>query len=110
MGMNRRMRTGLTLGLLSLLLVGSTAAAARISVLGFTREEAGVFRVRADGTRLNRLSDGKRDLAPDFSPDGSKVAFLHDISDGDLLVVANADGSGRKEIAYTDSWNATCFS
>ncbi|MHB9025939.1 MAG: TolB family protein [Armatimonadota bacterium] len=53
-----------------------------------------LYRVNADGSKLRRLTVAKKgytDLAPQFSPDGRQVAFLHAPSDtdagGDVLVV-----------------------
>lgn len=97
-------------GVVALLLTASPPIeAARSPVLGFARQEAGIFKVRSNGRRIRKLSESRRDAVPEFSPDGSKIAFLRDISDGDLLVVADADGSNERDIAYFDVWNSTCY-
>ena len=79
-------------------------------MIAFTRENVneGIMRARADGTRLHRLSKG-RDSVADYSPDGTKIAFLRDVSDGDWLMVADANGDNKRRLAYIDAWNFTCF-
>ena len=48
---------------------------------------------------LNELTEGKRDSAAKFSPDGTRMAFLRSIDEGPLQVwVMSVDGSEVKQV------------
>jgi hypothetical protein len=52
--------------------------------------------LNADGSRVQLTPEGSHDIAPSWSPDGSRIAFLsRHPDDGDEIYVMNADGSGR---------------
>ncbi|MFL5620739.1 MAG: hypothetical protein ACJ79A_20355 [Gemmatimonadaceae bacterium] len=58
--------------------------------------DAQIYRIRTNGTGLTRLTSGGRNYAPAWSPDGRRIAFLHDddetLSYGDVWLM-DADGS-----------------
>jgi len=71
---------------------------------GSSRSDDGIFLVRPDGTEDHEilLDVSGRRLHPDFSPDGTKLAF--DQSDGgvDQVYVAAADGTDPRLVAECD--------
>ena len=66
-----------------------------------SRNDQGVFTVRADGSGLTMLVHGSDLCSESFSPDGTKVLFVeHCSQDGHWrLYTANADGTGVRPIA-----------
>jgi TolB protein len=63
---------------------------------GFTGQ---IYSVRPDGTGLRRLTDtpeGSRNLQPEWSPDGSHVAFASDVSGQWRIYEVAADGTQRR--------------
>jgi serine/threonine-protein kinase len=58
-----------------------------------------IYLINADGSGLIRLTNSSGgDDKPDWSPDGSRIAFASD-HDGDYeIYVMNADGSGRAQL------------
>lgn len=74
--------------------------------IGFVRTPTGglwrrasIWTMRADGSDATRLFAG---LNPRWSPDGRRVAFAMATRTSDLdLFVANADGSGRRQLTRT---------
>jgi Tol biopolymer transport system component len=97
----------------------------RIACQGFTDEEPseknGMYTVRSsDGGGLVRLTHARPpgDVPGDYSPDGSRIVFLHSdpspqaCFECGALVVVNTDGSGVRQItppdlaqAATGSWS-----
>ena len=64
-----------------------------------------IWFVESDGSALRPLkqdSDPSLPYAgwPAWSPDGSRLAFYAMTPDGDAITVANADGSGRRTVAF----------
>lgn len=63
----------------------------------------GVWTMHADGTYKRRLTDRSTfDYAPEWSPDGSQIAFisLDHKDDSDNVYVMDADGSHRRRLSY----------
>jgi Tol biopolymer transport system component len=91
--------------------------------IAFTSRRTGTSQVwvmNADGSNQTQLTfDAQpKDQVPDWSPDGSKIAYLadtHGIADivnpswGDIWVM-NADGSGQHAITTGASWYGTAWS
>ncbi len=65
----------------------------------FERQNPGnfeVYAVNADGSDLVNVSNMTGgDISPQFSPDGTKIAWVHFPDGAGEVMVANADGSGR---------------
>jgi hypothetical protein len=61
------------------------------SKIAFVRANAGIHVVSRDGTGVRRVTRG---VEPAWSPDGSRIAF----ADGAEIWVANADGTGRRQL------------
>ena len=54
-----------------------------------------IYSIRLDGTEKTRLTTGfASDVAPDLSPDGTKIVF----QTSDRIAVMNVDGTGQTEI------------
>jgi TolB protein len=73
-----------------------------------------LFVMNADGTGLHRLTnDAANDQAPRWSPDGSKIVFIHQYDpngDSSNVTIMDADGSNRVRLThdYSDanpSWS-----
>lgn len=54
--------------------------------------------VKPDGSDLEPLFGRTGDHSPDWSPDGSKVAFIRDADGGSSLFVMNADGTNLRRL------------
>lgn len=71
--------------------------------------EGGEFRiyvVSADGSEPRRLTEGVSDRFPAWSPDGSRIVFTRDLSDGEQeLFVIQADGTGEVQLTDTNGAN-----
>jgi Tol biopolymer transport system component len=70
-----------------------------------------LWTVRADGTGLTILTTVPGDWQPSWSPDGSKLAFIHEAQSGESgppqrVYVMNADGSGRRLVPVDDDVSA----
>lgn len=90
------MGRGLAVAVAALLVVASPAAA-QGGRLAFELDGE-VFTMRADGserTRLTRTPGEAESGQPDWSPDGSRIAFDFQDETGVHLAIIGADGSGR---------------
>jgi Tol biopolymer transport system component len=69
-----------------------------------------VFRCRADGSDLTRLTDSPGyDAEASVSPDGKKIAYTS-VASGDLEIwTMNADGSGKKQITHSLGYDGGPF-
>lgn len=78
------------------------------------KNRSGIWDMRRDGAGLRRLTDPSKrnkdlsDLAPDYSPDGRRIAFLRDtwLESGELRVMG-ANGSREHVVpasGYDPSW------
>jgi TolB protein len=64
---------------------------------------ADIVSANPDGTGLRKLTrtpSGTYDFNPDWSPDGTKVAFERDTPDGGEIFTMNADGSDLRQITH----------
>jgi TolB protein len=88
------------------------------SSIAFTREEtvesdgaeratSDIFVMNADGSGVTRLTDGgdkSTYLSPQWSPDGTKIAFVAGVTGGPgPVIVMNADGSASRELVHGDA-------
>ncbi|GGM11298.1 PD40 domain-containing protein [Dactylosporangium sucinum] len=76
-------------------LIGASAAAAAVSeapTVAYVRD--GVI-YSHDGTREVRLTEDEVNARPRFSPDGRRLAYLHN----DTVWVMHADGSGKRQVS-----------
>jgi TolB protein len=70
-----------------------------------------IFTVNADGTGLHRLTpksqSGSGDADPDWSPDGTTIAFSTQTNTGAMIATMDADGSNRQLLraGYSPSWS-----
>jgi uncharacterized repeat protein (TIGR01451 family) len=67
--------------------------------IAFERQVPGnyeIYAVNADGTDLVNISDiAGGDVSPQYSPDGTKIAWVHFLGGVGEIFLANADGSGK---------------
>ena len=57
--------------------------------------------MNADGSRLTRLTTSRGDTSfssPDWSPDGSKLLYLHSLPNGGEIWLMNADGLAQTKL------------
>ena len=71
-----------------------------------------IYSMNGDGTDQTELTFGAvTDLAPEWSPDGSRILFLREATQGSALFVMRSDGTGLKRVtpgslnAYFGSWS-----
>ena len=67
-----------------------------------------IFVVNPDGSGLRNLTDASpaRNIRPDWSPDGQRIAFTSNRDGNDEIYVMNADGSEQKRVtddAHSDN-------
>jgi Tol biopolymer transport system component len=60
----------------------------------------GIFTMNDDGTGVKMLASGRN---PEFSPDGSKIAYMYFSGSTYDIYTMNADGSGIKNITGTSN-------
>ena len=73
---------------------------------GTERGQFHLYVANADGGDARRLTEGVSDRFPAWSPDGSRIAFTRDLSDGNQeIFVINADGPGETQLTDTDGAN-----
>jgi hypothetical protein len=79
---------------------GTLLAWSRFTDLDFSAARIVVGRPDGSGVReLTHSSGGVQDIDPKFSPDGTRVLFERDFSDGTTnVVVVNVDGSGERVV------------
>ena len=64
-----------------------------------------IYVMNADGTNRTRLTDGKYDGSPNFSPDGKQITYVgwNEPDTTPQIYVMNADGNNIKGLTYI--WN-----
>jgi Tol biopolymer transport system component len=66
-----------------------------------------IFTMNADGTGLVNLtrSGSVNELAPDWSPDGSRIAFVSNRDGNNEIYVMDADGSDARRLTTNAAWD-----
>jgi Tol biopolymer transport system component len=77
----------------------------------FARLGSGIFVMNLDGSGLRRLTSGKQDIFPVWSPDGTRIAFLRQYRSEWRLFVMKASGRALHRLRLTPpsgrpSWTA----
>ena len=62
-----------------------------------------IYSMNPDGSRLARLTTAGANTSPALSPDGTRLAFIHD---GDVWTM-DIDGTGRQQVTATPAAEAT---
>ena len=58
--------------------------------------------MNSDGTQTRRLTSRFMDTRPDWSPDGTRIAFVSDRDGNPEIYVMDADGSNETRLTYSD--------
>jgi Tol biopolymer transport system component len=58
--------------------------------------------VQVDGKELRRLTPERFAEAPQWSPDGTRIAFKSDVTNEGELVVTRPDGTHRRRLTEND--------
>ena len=68
------------------------------------QDDYDIFTIRANGTRERSLtnSPGVRDVDPDWSPDGRRIAFVSDRDGDDEIYTMKPDGSRVRQLTAND--------
>jgi hypothetical protein len=83
-----------------------TRRAAAGGRLAFSRGNH-VFTVNADGTRSRRLTATGKNYRPRWSPDGRRIAYVHETAAGTKDVwVMRADGTGKRRVTRSGTVSA----
>jgi Tol biopolymer transport system component len=95
----------LVTGLLGQTPAGATAPGAngRIAYSRFAGQHADIVSANPDGTGVVKLTSGPAgtfDLNPDWSPDGTRIAFERDAGASQAIFIMNADGSDLRQITF----------
>lgn len=100
--------TALITSLLGVTATASTASASHSGHGGriaFVRHHQ-IYTIRTDGTGTHQLTTSGENLHPKWSPNGHRIAFVHQTASGDTdLWVMSATGSGKTRVTHVG--NAT---
>lgn len=66
----------------------------------FARLGSGIFVANLDGSGARRLTSGKQDIFPGWSPDGTRIAFLRQVKGEWRLFVMKASGRGLQRLKH----------
>jgi Dipeptidyl peptidase IV (DPP IV) N-terminal region/WD40-like Beta Propeller Repeat len=63
-------------------------------------QQTGIYAIRPDGSRLRRLTDNRSPAFPDWSPDGSELAYTGEVNYGEQqdVFICNANGGGARQL------------
>ncbi len=93
--------------------VQATENSTRIAVSVLDEERGGIYVLNADGSGKQRLTKGRSDILPRWSPDGKQIAFLarreqdhelvaeHDLAFHWFLYIMDADGQNQRRVTKT---------
>jgi Tol biopolymer transport system component len=70
----------------------------RIAFMGSTGFFTRIYSVKPDGTGLTALTPQNSSRQPDWSPDGTKIAFVNSQPSDDEVFIMNADGTGGAKL------------
>jgi Tol biopolymer transport system component len=78
--------------------------------IAFSRDRGGdsdgdaeIYRMNADGSHLTRLTNNSvDDTQPDWSPDGTKIAFMSGVHKGSNLEIYTMNADGTKQTRLTN--------
>jgi TolB protein len=73
-------------------------------------EWGALFTVKTTGTQIRQVTHPQKGVVDDepvWSPDGRRIAFQHGRANKSLIYVADADGSGEKQLAPCMGWCAS---
>jgi Tol biopolymer transport system component len=76
------------------------AALPRNGKIAFVRANQ-IYVANADGTGVKRLTPDRKNYRPQFSRDGKKIAYVHEVGGAADLWIMNADGSGKRRVTTT---------
>jgi TolB protein len=75
-------------------------------VMSSPGEATEIYTVKPDGRGLRRLTRNRViDVAPAWSPDGDRIAFVSDRSGSPQIYLMEADGSNPRRLTYQGSYN-----
>jgi TolB protein len=69
--------------------------------IAFTDENAEIYVIDEDGSNTNQLTHNScRDFSPDWSPDGSQIAFASDCNGSFDIYTMDGDGKNKLRLTY----------
>ncbi|MGD9998602.1 MAG: TolB family protein [Ilumatobacteraceae bacterium] len=68
--------------------------------IAFTRQNQ-IYTINPDGTGEVKLTSGDKNYTPRWSPDGSMIAYIHEVGGARNIWVMNADGSNKRKVSTT---------
>lgn len=73
------------------------AALPRNGKIAFVRANQ-IYLANADGSGVRRLTPDRKNYRPQFSRDGTKIAYVHEAGGAANLWIMNADGTGKRQV------------
>jgi dipeptidyl aminopeptidase/acylaminoacyl peptidase len=87
----------LVLGLGATVTPASAAVPKDTGLLAFVRSNQ-IYTSTTTGTGVRQLTTSAKNYRPHWSPDGKRIAFLHEVSGVRNIWVMNANGSGKSQV------------